>query len=164
MDCFNDALATFLSFDRVRIFAVYTGSESSRNSSKYLVSKFRRRTKVLQVWNNKGWVKWHNFNFRVNPAFKKITIEKSNSEQLLSNKTILWGEDYELVIKMKIFRRKWSELFSFIIVSISKTFDPGCSGRTIHAVEVALDKYACWMGVITVLGAHWPNGLITLNV
>ncbi len=34
MDYFNDLLATFLSLDRVRIFAVYGGSESSRNASK----------------------------------------------------------------------------------------------------------------------------------
>ncbi len=34
MDYFNDVLATFLSLDRVRILAVYGGSESSQNSSK----------------------------------------------------------------------------------------------------------------------------------
>ncbi len=36
MDYFNDVLATFLDLDRGNILAVYGGSESSQNSSKYL--------------------------------------------------------------------------------------------------------------------------------
>ncbi len=37
MDYFNDVLATFLSLDRVRILAVYEGSESSRNAQKNIL-------------------------------------------------------------------------------------------------------------------------------
>ncbi len=54
MDYFNDLLATFLSLDRVRILAVYGGSESSRNSSKNILICVPKMNEGLgTTW---GWV------------------------------------------------------------------------------------------------------------
>ncbi len=50
MDYFTDLLATFLDVDRVNYIAVY-GRVRELNASKYV---FRRRTKLLQVWNDMG--------------------------------------------------------------------------------------------------------------
>ncbi len=46
MDCFNEALTTFLGFERVSCVAVYTGSESSCISSKIPYFVLWRWTKV----------------------------------------------------------------------------------------------------------------------
>ncbi len=52
MDYFIDILTTILGLKRFSWITVYTGSESSRVSSKLSSFVLRRWTKALQVWNN----------------------------------------------------------------------------------------------------------------
>ncbi len=58
MDYFSHVLATFLDLDRGTVDrgTVYAGSENSWIWSKIFTFMFQRWTKVLQVWNDMGWV------------------------------------------------------------------------------------------------------------